>query len=43
VVLERLICGFDSPRSDADDQNPVSLRHEFGGPGYVVSTSSDAF
>src|SRR6202171_3032246 len=32
VVLERLIRGFDFPRSDADDQNPVSLRHEFGGP-----------
>ena len=28
--LERLIRGFDFPRSDADDQNPVSLRHEFG-------------
>src|ERR1035441_2881397 len=31
MVLERPIRGFDSPRSDADDQNPVSLRHEFGG------------
>src|SRR5476651_1189398 len=31
VVLERLIRGFDFPRSDADDQNPVSLRYEFGG------------
>src|ERR1700722_18790140 len=31
IVLERLIRGFDFPRSDADDQNPVSLRHEFGG------------
>src|ERR1019366_10017821 len=31
VVLKRLIRGFDFPRSDADDQNPVSLRHEFGG------------
>ena len=30
VVLERLIRGFDCPRSDADDQNPVSLRDEFG-------------
>src|ERR1700722_1012574 len=30
IVLERLIRGFDFPRSDADDQNPVSLRHEFG-------------
>ena len=31
IVLERLIRGFDFPRSDADDQNPVSLRHEFEG------------
>src|ERR1700719_5079135 len=31
IVLEQLIRGFDFPRSDADDQNPVSLRHEFGG------------
>ena len=31
IVLERLIRGFDFPRRDADDQNPVSLRHEFGG------------
>src|ERR1700692_4513510 len=31
LVFERLIRGFDFPRSDADDQNPVSLRHEFGG------------
>src|ERR1700675_1066313 len=31
IVLERLIRGFDLPRGDADDQNPVSLRHEFGG------------
>jgi hypothetical protein len=31
VVPERPICGFDFPRSDADDQNPVSLRDEFGG------------
>src|SRR6204780_2382079 len=31
IVLERLIRGFDFPRSDADDQNPVSLRHELGG------------
>ena len=31
IVLERLIRGFDFPRSDADDQNPVSLRHEFRG------------
>ena len=31
VVLERPIRGFDFPRSEADDQNPVSLRHEFGG------------
>jgi RNA-directed DNA polymerase len=43
IVLERLIRGLDFPRSDADDQNPVSLRHEFGGSGYVISTSSDAF
>jgi hypothetical protein len=31
IVLERLIRGFDFPRSDADDQNPVSLRYVFGG------------
>ena len=31
MVLERLIRGFDSPRSDADEQNPVSLPYEFGG------------
>src|SRR5450432_3908808 len=31
MVLERLIRGYDSPPSEADDQNPVSLRHEFGG------------
>ena len=42
LVLERLIRGFDFPCSDADDQNPVSLRNELGGLGYVVSTSSDA-
>ena len=30
IVLERFIRGFDFPRSDSDDQNPVSLRHEFG-------------
>src|SRR5271166_3371389 len=31
VVFKRLIRGFDSPRSEADDQNPVSLRYELGG------------
>ena len=31
MVLERLIRGFDFPRSEADDQNPVSLRYELGG------------
>src|ERR1700730_12636011 len=31
VVLKRPIRGFDFSRRDADDQNPVSLRHEFGG------------
>src|SRR5277367_4185154 len=31
IVLERLIRGFDFSRRDADDQNPVSLRHELGG------------
>src|ERR1700682_2028637 len=31
MVLKRLIRGFDSPRSEADDQNPVSLRYELGG------------
>jgi hypothetical protein len=30
IVLERLIRGFDSTRSDADDQNPVPLSYEFG-------------
>jgi hypothetical protein len=43
VVLKRLIRGFDSPRSEADDQNPVSLRYELGGSGYEVSTVSLAF
>ena len=43
LVLERLICSFDLPLSDADDQNPVSLRNEVGGLGYVVSTSSVDF
>lgn len=28
VVLPRLVCGFDFPGGDADDHNPVSLRHE---------------
>src|SRR5580693_7779540 len=31
MVLERLIRGFDSPRSETDDHNPVSLRYELGG------------
>src|SRR6202034_18445 len=31
MVLKRLIRGFDSPRSEAGDQNPVSLRYELGG------------
>ncbi len=31
MVLERPIRGFDFPRSDADDQNPVSLRYQLGG------------
>ena len=31
MVLKRPIRGFDSPRSEADDQNPVSLRYELGG------------
>jgi len=31
MVLERLIRGFDSPCSDADEQNSVSLRYEFRG------------
>src|ERR1700677_109793 len=31
MVLELPIRGFDSPRSEADDQNPVSLRYELGG------------
>src|ERR1700730_9968763 len=31
MVLERPIRCFDSPRSEADDQNPVSLRYELGG------------
>ena len=43
IVLERLIRGFDSPRSEADDQNSVALRYEFGGFGYEVSSVSEAF
>ena len=31
MVLERPIRGFDSPPSEAYDQNPVSLRYELGG------------
>jgi hypothetical protein len=31
MVFERPIRGFDSSRSEADDQNPVSLRYELGG------------
>ena len=31
MVLECLIRGLDSPGSEADDQNPVSLRYELGG------------
>ena len=31
MVLERPIRGFDSPRGEADDQNPISLRYELGG------------
>lgn len=31
VVLERLIRGLDFRRSDADDQNPFSLRHKIPG------------
>jgi WD40-like Beta Propeller Repeat len=31
IVLERPIRGYDSSPSEADDQNPVSLRYEFGG------------
>ena len=31
MVLKRLIRGFDSPRSEADDQNPISLRYELRG------------
>src|SRR6202011_2004779 len=31
IVLERLIRGFDFPLSEADDQNPVSLRYVFRG------------
>ncbi len=31
MVFKRFIRGFDSPSSDADDQDPVSLRYELGG------------
>ena len=31
MVLKRLIRGFDSPRSEADDHNPVFLRYELRG------------
>ena len=31
IVLERFIRGYDFPASEADDQNPVSLRNEFEG------------
>ena len=39
VVLKRLIRGFNSPRSEADDQNPVSLRYELGGLCCLLYTS----
>jgi hypothetical protein len=38
IVLERPISSYDSPPCEADDQNPVSLRYEFGGSGYEVSS-----
>src|ERR1700688_3416594 len=31
MVLEGPVRGFDSPRSEADDHNPVALRYELGG------------
>src|ERR1700679_3205197 len=31
VVIKRPIRRFDFPSSEADDQNPVSLRYELGG------------
>jgi hypothetical protein len=31
MVLKRPIRGFDSPPSEADDQNPVSSRYAFAG------------
>jgi hypothetical protein len=31
MVLERPIRGFDFARTEAYDQNPVSLRYEFEG------------
>src|SRR6202521_368642 len=31
IVFERFIRGYDFPPSEADDQNPVSLRNEFKG------------
>jgi hypothetical protein len=40
MVLERFIRGFDSARSEADDQNPVSLRYELGGLWNEVSIVS---
>jgi hypothetical protein len=43
MVLPRPIRSYDSPRSEADDQNPVSLRHVSGGSGNEVSTASEAF
>ena len=43
MVLPGPIRGFDSARSEADNQNPVSLRYELGGSGKVVSSVSLAF
>jgi len=31
MILERFIRGFDSPFSEADDQNPVALSYELRG------------
>ena len=43
MVLPGPIRGFDSARSEADNQNSVSLRYELGGSGKVVSSVSLAF
>ena len=42
IVLVRFVRRVDFSLSDAYHHYPIPLRHEFGGFGYVISTSSTA-